>query len=99
MDAKERAQLETDISLGYEASALMSNGLWKKILEGQALTLYEQWLATRPDATEVRERIHFQTKAIDDLVGQLQAHIDTGHYSKLQLDNLEAEERAKEYKK
>lgn len=88
-EAEEKAAtlaLEQEVIEGQKTRQLLANPLWERMIKQQVNDLHSQWLATADNDTPTRERIYFQTKAINDLLNGMKSILDTGDHAKALLN-------------
>ncbi len=78
--------LEQEVIEGQKTRQLLTNPLWESMIKQQVNDLHSEWLATAENDTPTRERIYFQTKAINDLLNGMKSVLDTGDHAKALLN-------------
>ena len=78
--------LEQEVVEGQKVKQLLANPLWESMIKQQVNDLHSQWLATADNDTPTRERIYFQTKAINDLLNGMKSVLDAGDHAKVMLN-------------
>lgn len=78
--------LEQEVIEGQKVKQLLSNPLWERMIKQQVSDLHSQWLSTADNDTPTRERIYFQTKAINDLLNGMKSVLDSGVHAKALLN-------------
>ncbi len=88
-EAEERVAtlaLEQEVTEGHKVKQLLTNPLWESMIKQQVNDLHSEWLATADNDTPTRERIYFQTKAINDLLNGMKSVLDSGVHAKALLN-------------
>lgn len=83
---EEDVVLEEAVIEGQKVKQLLANPVWERMVKQQVQNLHSQWLSTDENDTATRERIYFQTKAINDLLNDMKSKLDTGDHAKALLN-------------
>ena len=87
------SSLEEELFRAREAEALLANPLLVQALSEIKTELYANWLNSPVRDVEGRELIFLGLRVLQQLEGNLRAHITTGKMAKIQLGALAEEER------
>jgi hypothetical protein len=77
--------IDEDLERARHASALLDNPLLNEILSDLKQTYVNQWLASKPEDYEVRERLYLASRLADEFSSELQIAIQNGKIAKAAL--------------
>lgn len=81
-------KLLTDAERGRQAAELLENPLFAEAIDKLKTRYYAEWLASKPEETEVRERLHNAATVVDEVNAHIRAVVGNGQIATAAIDSL-----------
>jgi hypothetical protein len=82
----------TTISRAEQALEILESDAFKSAVQEARDSLFREWMRSDPKDSDARERIYFELKAIERVIGQL-----VGHVTAAKMERTKAEQKAANY--